>query len=222
MSVFSSLAGWWARNRYDTISYHGTTKGLKTYYRTQIRQSVGKANKDAQFRYNRMIDRLLHQAQLNNLSANRVLCLGARNTYEINALRQAGFGNVVGIDLFSGGKEILIMDMHDLNFPANSFDVVFSGDSFEHAHTPRRVAEEIARVLKPGGYVCMSTPIQWRRAVGRENEPLSRLADCQDFTSKEEVYAYFPAGMFAVVYDELYKFKTPVDNLLTIMQKRLV
>ena len=41
---------------------------------------------------------------------------------------------MVGIDLLADGSGILAMDMHQLTFPDQSFDAVFSCHSLEHAY----------------------------------------------------------------------------------------
>ena len=46
-----------------------------------------------------------------------------------------------------------VADAHALPFADGTFDFVFSLAVFEHLHSPWRAAQEIARVLKPGGRV---------------------------------------------------------------------
>ena len=46
----------------------------------------------------------------------------------------------------------------ELPFGSASFDFVFAKDVLEHSREPERVMGEIARVLKPGGAVYLSTP----------------------------------------------------------------
>jgi ubiquinone/menaquinone biosynthesis C-methylase UbiE len=51
--------------------------------------------------------------------------------------------------------------MHDLSvLPAQSFDLVWSGQSLEHVTKEEALAvfKEVARVLKPGGAFCFDTP----------------------------------------------------------------
>ncbi|WP_181706871.1 class I SAM-dependent methyltransferase [Chthonobacter rhizosphaerae] len=43
------------------------------------------------------------------------------------------------------------------DIPNGSYDAVFSVDSIEHVRTPWRVADEIARILKPGGITFHTT-----------------------------------------------------------------
>ena len=50
-----------------------------------------------------------------------------------------------------------LVDAHQMPFPDNSFDYVYSLAVFEHLHSPWIAAEEIFRVLKPGGKVFVLT-----------------------------------------------------------------
>jgi SAM-dependent methyltransferase len=56
--------------------------------------------------------------------------------------------------------EVRWMDARKLDFPDESFDVVFSLSSFEHFGTPEDIAtasRELGRVLRPGGYAFVAT-----------------------------------------------------------------
>ncbi len=61
--------------------------------------------------------------------------------------------NLVRTDAFVYGTEHLdlVADAHALPFADESFDFVFSLAVFEHLHSPWLAAQEIARVLRPGG-----------------------------------------------------------------------
>jgi ubiquinone/menaquinone biosynthesis C-methylase UbiE len=56
--------------------------------------------------------------------------------------------------------DIKIGDCTKLNFPDDSFDIVFSGDVFEHITERQKddCIKEIYRVLKPGGLVTIKSP----------------------------------------------------------------
>lgn len=49
-------------------------------------------------------------------------------------------------------------EIWEAGFPAACFDVVTCWHVIEHASDPRRVAEEMHRVLRPGGWLVLATP----------------------------------------------------------------
>lgn len=48
-----------------------------------------------------------------------------------------------------------------LPYADSEFDLVFSNWVFEHVDDPARVAKELLRVTRPGGYICAVTPNKW-------------------------------------------------------------
>ena len=81
-----------------------------------------------------------------------VLCLAARIGTEVQAFMDSGCF-AVGLDLNPGkdNKYVLYGDFHDLQFPDQSAEVVFT-NSLDHVLYPERLISEVERVLKPGGY----------------------------------------------------------------------
>jgi ubiquinone/menaquinone biosynthesis C-methylase UbiE len=60
----------------------------------------------------------------------------------------------------------ILMDATKMDFPDNSFDVVFSGNCFEHIENLTQALDEIYRVLKPNGILfTIFSPI-WSGPVG--------------------------------------------------------
>jgi 2-polyprenyl-3-methyl-5-hydroxy-6-metoxy-1,4-benzoquinol methylase len=57
----------------------------------------------------------------------------------------------------------------NLPFDDHSFDVVMSSEVIEHTDDPRRAVKELARVLRPGGYLVVTSP-------GRLWQPVVRAA----------------------------------------------
>ena len=97
-------------------------------------------------RWNRCVKRLLRQLP----SEANILDLGA------GGHRRAP--NVINFDIQPTPEIDLVGDGHFLPFKENTFDAVISEAVLEHVHTPNCVVEEIHRVLKPGGYVCVAVP----------------------------------------------------------------
>lgn len=67
------------------------------------------------------------------------------------------FANVTGIDLIDA-PDVIKTDMHAIPYDDNSFDVVYSSHSLEHAYDPIRVLSEFKRILKPEGQLFVVLP----------------------------------------------------------------
>lgn len=60
---------------------------------------------------------------------------------------------------------LLAADALRLPFPADSFDAVICSEVLEHIPDWRGALDEIARVLRPGGRLCVSVPRPWCERV---------------------------------------------------------
>src|SRR6478736_3566291 len=76
----------------------------------------------------------------------------------------AGAREYIGCDYLSDRScPDVVCSALDLTFPDNSFDTVVSTEVLEHVPDPQRAFREMHRVVKPGGYVIVSTPLYWPR-----------------------------------------------------------
>lgn len=65
---------------------------------------------------------------------------------------------VYHLDILSGDRVSLVGDAHCLPLRSESVDSLIYQAVLEHVPDPRRVIEEAARVLKPGGYLYLEVP----------------------------------------------------------------
>jgi hypothetical protein len=57
------------------------------------------------------------------------------------------------------GVVMVQMDITDIHYPDNSFDVIYCSNVLEHVPEDRRAMRELARVLKPGGWALIAVPV---------------------------------------------------------------
>jgi SAM-dependent methyltransferase len=55
----------------------------------------------------------------------------------------------------------LINPSQPLPYDDGTFDLILCDWLFEHIQEPKHVADELLRVLRPGGYICARTPNKW-------------------------------------------------------------
>ena len=148
------------------------------YLETQLRRSLSRKRAGLETRSRVLIDKT---ADLIDLSHCEVLCVGCRNRAEVEYFRDKGASSVVGIDLHSESTDILVMDMHQMIFPDEHFDVVYCSHSLEHAYDVGKVVSEIVRVARSGAAVAIEVPVKYE----------TRGADLVDFGSVQNLQAAF-------------------------------
>jgi phosphatidylethanolamine/phosphatidyl-N-methylethanolamine N-methyltransferase len=62
-------------------------------------------------------------------------------------------------------RDVRVMDAHDLDFPAETFDCVVAQFVITLVERPERVLDECARVLKPGGEIILVNHLYSERGV---------------------------------------------------------
>jgi SAM-dependent methyltransferase len=130
------------------------------YLATQLRRTLSKRDTDPGVGAVTLINHVAEQ----QAPGGAVLCVGCRNALELDRFRARGFADVVGIDVFSQRGDILVMDMHEMSFADDSFDVVYASHSLEHSYNVDLVASEIARVARDGAVVGVEVPIRTQRS----------------------------------------------------------
>lgn len=155
----------------------GCSSEYRNYLGIQLRRTLSKRDVDPGVGAQILIGRLANEQP----SGGSVLCVGCRNGLELDRFRARGFESVVGIDLFSPRNDIRVMDMHELAFEDNSFDIVYSSHSLEHSYDPARVVSEIVRVARDGALVGVEVPVRGQASA----------ADRVSFSALDELVAIF-------------------------------
>lgn len=119
--------------------------GLRQVYRRVMFSLTETSPPTREFDVDRCIDHVLRE-----VPAARVLVIGAGDM----TVR----GNVTYTDVAFGKHVTCVADAHDLPFLSGTFDAVVAIAVLEHVADPARCVEEIARVLRPGGFVYAETP----------------------------------------------------------------
>lgn len=65
------------------------------------------------------------------------------------------------------------MDIHQIPFEANTFDVAFCNHVLEHVDDYVKATSELHRVLKPGGWAIIQSPQDWSRAHTYEDNTIT-------------------------------------------------
>ncbi len=133
----------------------------RDYLATQLRRTLSKRETDPGVGAVTLINRVADAQP----SGGSVLCVGCRNALELDRFRERGFEDVVGIDVFSQREDILVMDMHQMSFSNDSFDVVYASHSLEHSYDVGRVVREIGRVARDGAVVGVEVPVRTQRSA---------------------------------------------------------
>ena len=75
-------------------------------------------------------------------------------------------------DLISPWADVK-MDVHDIPFEENTFDVVICNHVLEHVDDADKVMKEFYRVMKPGGWGIFQVPIDYNNAVTIEDRSVT-------------------------------------------------
>jgi len=161
----------------------------RKYLQMQLHRTLCKRDVRLPEHARRLIDKTVEFVKADDIL---VLCVGCRNIAEIDYFRTKGVSRVVGIDLYSENEGILVMDMHSMTFESDSFDVVYSSHSLEHALYPQRAIEEFVRVVKDKGIMAIEVPVNYKTSS----------VDLVDFRSVDNLLAQFGQHVSQVLWQE--------------------
>src|SRR5437763_6344545 len=128
----------------------------RDYLAVQLRRTLSKRETDPGIGAVTLINTVAEQRR----NGGSVLCVGCRNGLELDRFRARGFADVVGIDIFSRRDDIRVMDMHEMTFRDDSFDVVYCSHALEHSYDVDRVADQIVRVARDGAVIGVEVPVR--------------------------------------------------------------
>lgn len=144
-------------------------------------------------------------------SNEKALFVGCRNPYEINYFKKHHQAQAIGIDLFSESKLIRIMDMHNLKFADNTFDLIFASHSLEHSYNPQRVVNEFIRVMEKNALCVIEVPVSYQ----------IQGSDLIDFKNSKKVLKLFSKVKTKIIFEKITKKKennTETDILSIIIK----
>lgn len=95
----------------------------------------------------------------------RLLDVGFGAGTILEAARRSGW-NPFGVDVAERavehareqGFEVFCGNLEEARYPGNYFDVVTASEILEHVFNPQEMLHEIARILRPGGLLWLTTP----------------------------------------------------------------
>lgn len=86
---------------------------------------------------------------------------------EIRTLR-GKVSEMIGVDVDDAvlanpavDRSIVLTDAGTIPLPDASVDLLIADHTFEHLDSPSQTSRELARVVRPGGWICARTPNRW-------------------------------------------------------------
>lgn len=136
--------------------------------------------------------------KLLNTNFNDVLELGCWDGMVSAALQKKGMTttaidhNSEGFEIgaIKAGVKLIQMDAHELSFDNDTFDFIFSYDTFEHFKNPENVLNEASRVLKKGGHLYFSFGPLYNAPHGLHYYNILPIPYCQHLFSKPLLDSY--------------------------------
>ncbi len=202
----------------EKIDSTNMREDYRQYIEEQIARSLPRSTYVNRFRrYIGSRDRLIQQtvkiARNWGVKCDKAVSIGCRDERELSTIESLIHAReIIGVDLFTSTRRIIVADMHDLPFDDNYFDISFAIHSMEHSYDPFKSLGQMHRVTKIGGLIAIEVPIDFEVTQ----------FDRQDYKGLIELVSYFPAGSVSVLWAELESrieiLKPP--SLRVILRKR--
>lgn len=120
--------------------------------------------------------------------------------YQVSGVEISGFAAQWGRENL--GLDIFIGPLAEAKFAGGEFDVVVLWDVLEHLSDPLAELREINRVLKKGGYLCVSVPNAgsiWARFMGRRWFGYSKIREHIYYYDRQSLAGAMRRADFSVV-----------------------
>jgi SAM-dependent methyltransferase len=104
-------------------------------------------------------------------------------------------------------SEFKLQDMEALQFPGDSFDVVYAISAIEHTENPDKAVAELCRVLCPGGLLVLSCDVEPQGGIGIPHAKFQSLLDVLD-QNTEFVYPPTWSHPSEIVTSNSYPFNS--------------
>jgi hypothetical protein len=116
---FKILANLRGKNLFDEL-INNNILGYKHNYKQYLIFSSGHRNRTEK------VMNVLRSIENYNFSTSKILVVGSRNEAELMLLDAYGFRDSEAIDLFSYSPRIKVMDMNEMSYQDNHFDIYYS------------------------------------------------------------------------------------------------
>jgi len=143
-----------------------------------------------------------------DVSSAKILSVGPRSEFELMLLNTYGFrwSNIESIDLVSYSPLIKLMDMNNMSYGDNEFDIIFSAYTVRYSTDLQKTCDEIVRCIKPNGLVAIVFATEVKR--GNDTAEHTEAVASSLRGGIEELLLHFDGQVTEILWREEY---VPVD-----------